>query len=59
MTRESERHPAGLHITISNIKDREDSKVPRSALKSIVDRVSDAIEEIGLKARVEASENRG
>ncbi len=39
-------------ITISDIRDREDMLVPRSALKSIVDRIAQEMEQLGLKARI-------
>ena len=39
-------------ITISDIRDRENILVPRSALKSIVDRIAQEMEQLGLKARI-------
>jgi len=49
---------ARYQITITNIRDKEDSVVPCVAMESIVRRVSDAMGELGLKARIEA-ENGG
>ncbi len=41
-------------IMISEIRDRENTQVPRSALKSIIDRISQSMGELGLKASIEA-----
>ena len=46
----------GTRIVISEIRDREDAVVPSSALKSIVQRISQSMGELGLKANIEASE---
>lgn len=44
-------------ITISDIRDREDTLVPRSALKSIVDRIGQEMEQLGLKARIRTDDS--
>ncbi len=46
----------GCRITISDIRDREDSKVPRSALKAVVERIAHSMEQLGLKASIETVE---
>lgn len=44
-------------ITIRDIRDRENQALPRSALKSIVARISESMEELGIKASIEARES--
>ncbi len=46
----------GTRIVISSIRDREDAAVPSSALESIKKRISESMEELGLKATIESSE---
>jgi len=46
----------GRKITISNIRDREDALVPHSALKSIVERIAQEMEQLGLKARIKTDD---
>ncbi len=48
--------PGKYKIMISDIRDREDVSIPRPALGSIINRISESMEELGLRARIEASE---
>jgi len=43
-------------ITISDIRDHENSLVPHSALRSIVGRITREMERVGLKAVVKADD---
>jgi len=49
------RRPSG-RITISEIRDRENEMVPKSALATIAQRISDSLGELGLRAVIESSE---
>lgn len=55
-----QRKPTGSsnssRITIYDIKDQEDKSIPPSALKSIVKRVSETMQHLGVKARIETRE---
>lgn len=50
----SRRRRSGCTITIRDIRDRENQDVPKSALRSIVTRISESMEELGIKASIEA-----
>jgi hypothetical protein len=43
-------------ITISEIRDRENVVVPKSALVAIARRISESLGELGLRAVIESSE---
>ena len=47
---------SGCKITITEIRDRENEAVPKSALNTIAQRISESMGELGLKAVIEASE---
>jgi len=46
----------GGRITISEIRDRENEAVPKSALVAISQRISESLGELGLRAIIESSE---
>jgi hypothetical protein len=43
-------------ITISEIRDRENEVVPKSAIVAIAQRISESLGELGLRAVIESSE---
>jgi hypothetical protein len=43
-------------ITISEIRDRENEVVPKSALTAIAQRISESLGELGLRAVIESTE---
>ena len=45
-----------FRISISEIRDQENNLIPRSALSSIVKRISEAMTDLGVRARIEARE---
>jgi len=51
---ERRRRRRGCTITIRDIRDRENQALPKSALRSIVARLSESMEELGIKASIEA-----
>jgi hypothetical protein len=53
---EGRKKRSGWRITISEIRDRENVAVPKSALSTIAQRISESMGELGLKAVIEASE---
>jgi hypothetical protein len=46
----------GGRITISEIRDRENEVVPKTAILAISQRISESLGELGLRAIIESSE---